>query len=211
MAMRQWRSAALPAVARRAEGGAAAPAETAWLALSPPPDPASASKPRIGFHVARSHVLRIGPPLKLDAALQAAPAAWQATLQALAAQAIGMGLRFHVFGSLAWQALTGLQYMTDQSDIDLLWYPRSRRELDAGLQLLARFAPDLPLDGEIVFPDGNGVAWKEWLQAGAETAFPAASRATPRSPRVLAKAPQSVRLLTRADLVARLGEAACLR
>jgi phosphoribosyl-dephospho-CoA transferase len=180
-AMRRWRDNAWPAVARRAERSegsnvdtgdddSSESAETAWLALSLPPDPGSGSKPRVGFHVARCHVLRVSAPLMLNHALHAAPPAWQSGLRALDEEATAMGLRFHAFGSLAWQAVTGLQYLGPRSDIDLLWYPRTRHELDAGLSLLSSHAAALPLDGEIVFPDGNGVAWKEWVQADRESA-----------------------------------------
>ncbi|MDB5824688.1 MAG: putative phosphoribosyl-dephospho-CoA transferase [Herminiimonas sp.] len=181
-AMRRWRDNAWPAVARRAERSEGSnadtgdddssdSAETAWLALSLPPDPVSGSKPRVGFHVARGHVLRVSAPLMLNLALNAAPSAWQSELQALDAEATAMGLRFHAFGSLAWQAITGLQHLGPRSDIDLLWYPRTRHELDAGLNLLSSHAEALPLDGEIIFPDGNGVAWKEWVKAERESAL----------------------------------------
>jgi phosphoribosyl-dephospho-CoA transferase len=243
-AMRQWRDNAWPAVARRAEGIAAGTgdtANTAWLALSLPPDPLNGNKPRVGFRVASCHVLRAAAPLRLNDALQAAPISWQPDLQALDTEATSMGLRFHAFGSLAWQAITGLQYLGPCSDIDLLWYPRSRDDLAAGLRLLSRYAAALPLDGEIIFPGGSGVAWKEWLRRDGESACTFASPSasshespdesaqgsahesahesahgrasefdtTVHTPRVLAKAAQSVRLVTRDDLIASLEEVAC--
>jgi phosphoribosyl-dephospho-CoA transferase len=219
-AMRRWRDNAWPAVARRAEGSDADTGEaenTAWLALALPPDPVSGIKRRVGFCVARHHVLRVEAPLTLKHALGSALVSWQSSLRTLDAEATGIGLCFHVFGSLAWQAMTGLQYLSPRSDIDLLCYPRSRHELDAGLRLLARHATSLPLDGEIVFPGGSGVAWKEWLQGDRESAPTVASgsasthesRAALRAPRVLVKSPQSVGLVARADLIATLGEVAC--
>ena len=39
--------------------------------------------------------------------------------------------------------------------------------LDAALALLGKHAQRLPLDGEIVFPGGRAVAWKEWAAARA--------------------------------------------
>lgn len=216
--MRNWRDAALPAVARRAEGDAT-PHEAVWLGLALPPDPCTGGKPRIAFHVAARHVLQVGAPLKLGDALGAAPPTWQKGLRALQAAATGESLQVHTFGSLAWQAVTGMTYLTPQSDIDLLWYPRNSRELDAAIELLVRFADELPLDGEIVFPDGQGVAWKEWLRAG--SASQASHRPhgshephephEPHTSRVLAKAPQAVRLVAMTELRESLGETACRR
>jgi len=68
--------------------------------------------------------------------------------------------------------------------------PTSRDQLRAGLTLLAQHAALLPLDGEIVFPSGRAVAWKEWLLVDA----------TPRGMRVLVKDGRQVSL-QRADLL----------
>jgi phosphoribosyl-dephospho-CoA transferase len=73
---------------------------------------------------------------------------------------------FSCFGSLAMQALTGITYLTPTSDIDLLLHPRTVDDLDSGLALLQHHAATLPLDGEIVFPDGAAVSWKEWAAGG---------------------------------------------
>jgi phosphoribosyl-dephospho-CoA transferase len=225
-AMQRWHDNAWPAVVRRAEGGDGGAADSekmASLALSLPPDPVNGNKSRVGFRVATRHVLRVVAPVTLTHALPAAPGAWQADLRALDAAATSIGLRFHVFGSLAWQAITGWQYVGPRSDIDLLWYPSRRHELEAGLRLLSRHAAALPLDGEIIFPDGSGVAWKEWLQEESEGAPTFAStyesaheahgqHANPialQASRVLAKSSQSVRLVACADLIASLGEVAC--
>jgi phosphoribosyl-dephospho-CoA transferase len=70
-----------------------------------------------------------------------------------------------VYGSLAMQSLTGRSYVTQDSDIDLLCEPRSEKDLQYIVALLSRHARHLPLDGEIVFPSGQAVAWKEWVGA----------------------------------------------
>ena len=71
-----------------------------------------------------------------------------------------------VFGSLAMQSFTGLPYLTDSSDIDVLFAPADRKQLDEGLALLSAASAHVPLDGEIVFPGGAAVSWKEWRDAG---------------------------------------------
>ena len=70
--------------------------------------------------------------------------------------------------------------------------PRDRAELDAGTLLLASHLDKLPLDGEILFPSGQAVAWKEWFTTSAHTE------------RVLVKSQASVKLGTRAELRAEL-------
>src|SRR6185369_13349406 len=117
-------------------------------------------------------------------------AGWQLPFAHLRKASAGMDLR--VFGSLALQALTGQAYLRESSDIDLLFRPRSTSELDAGTLLLASFLGELPLDGEIVFPSGQAVAWKEWFTARAHTE------------RVLIKSQASVKLAPRAELRAEL-------
>ena len=97
---------------------------------------------------------------------------------------------FSCFGSLAMQALTGIPYLTPTSDIDILLHPRTVHELDTGLALMHHHAPTLPLDGEIVFPDGAAVSWKEWSASGDE--------------RVLVKHVGGVRLSGKAPLLAQL-------
>jgi phosphoribosyl-dephospho-CoA transferase len=92
----------------------------------------------------------------------AAPSPWPDLLTGLARDAGSLPLR--VYGSLAMQALTGLPYVTGRSDIDLLAYPATGRQLHAALALLSRYATCLPLDGELIFPSGQAVSWKEWLQ-----------------------------------------------
>jgi phosphoribosyl-dephospho-CoA transferase len=90
------------------------------------------------------------------------------------------------------QAITGQSYLTPASDIDLLFVPADAASLRAGLALLEQYAALLPLDGEIVFPSGEAVAWKEWISAGRHDA------------RVLVKDAGAVRLAPMAQLLATL-------
>jgi phosphoribosyl-dephospho-CoA transferase len=76
-------------------------------------------------------------------------------------------MQARIFGSLAWCMLTGLDYLTDGSDLDLL-LPVSRGtdlvRLTAELAAIEAVAP-MRLDGELVRDDGAGVNWRE-LHAG---------------------------------------------
>ncbi|MES2715493.1 MAG: malonate decarboxylase holo-[acyl-carrier-protein] synthase [Pseudomonadota bacterium] len=93
---------------------------------------------------------------------QLAPAARPALQQAAAALG-ARGLRARVYGSLGWQAVTGLRYVHPRSDLDLWLAVDSDSEADAAAALLQRCAPaGLRIDGELVFTDGSATAWREW-------------------------------------------------
>ena len=160
-ALEQWQRNDWPAVVRRRDANTFDNEICAGVPL--PPDPDSGNKVRIALRVQALEVIRHMPPLTLKAVLPALPEAWQELVSALGNRAVGLLIR--VYGSAALQALTGQRYLTETSDIDLLFYPISVQQLQAGLALLAFHATQLPLDGEIVFPSGQAVAWKEWLQA----------------------------------------------
>jgi phosphoribosyl-dephospho-CoA transferase len=79
----------------------------------------------------------------------------------LAAQGTGA----HVHGSYGWQRVTGLEYITAASDIDLHVTVPDAETADRVASLLDRFDWRGPrVDGELLFPNGDGVAWREWLQ-----------------------------------------------
>jgi len=189
-----WRDGGWPAVVRRAEADMA-PGEVA-IGFALPPRPEDGGKLRVGCRVELADVQRRTRALPLVGALDAAPLAWREGLAALERQAADAGLGLAVYGSVALEALTGMQYLTEKSDIDLLLRPLNRQQLMAGLDLFAAHAATLPLDGEVVFPDGRAVAWKE-LRA----AFDGAPGA-----RVLAKGLERVALVPPEELMATLEE-----
>jgi phosphoribosyl-dephospho-CoA transferase len=155
---RRWGKRELPAVVRRTEPGT--PADMLCLGIPAPPDALSGQKLRVGFVVERRHVAVVRPPLALIEAT--VPAAWQAAFATLSEALRGADIDCRVFGSVAMQTLTGERYLRPESDIDLLLRPTSSAQLDAGLDLLRHHAQSLPLDGEIEFPSGHAVSWKEW-------------------------------------------------
>lgn len=123
---------------------------------------ATPDKRRIGLHVAVDAVAERWDPLPLAEAVDAAPEAWRAMLAELVRRAQDVGVTPAVYGSLAWQHRTGLGYVRPDSDIDLLFAPRERWQLDGLLDLLAAAGDGTPrLDGEILLPDGAAVAWRE--------------------------------------------------
>jgi len=200
-ALLQWQQHCWPAIVRRrdadlppalsAKSGSSGDSGDAdvCLGIPLPTDPANGAKRRIALRVKRRDVARTARPLAMFSCLSAA-GQWKVELGVLADRAANMQLR--VYGSLAMQTLTGLPCFTQSSDIDVLFAPTSATQLDAGLALLANFSTRLPLDGEIVFPGGGAVSWKEWLSA-------ARSRS-----RVLVKEMDIVRLAEPAELLTRL-------
>lgn len=186
-ALQQWQRADWPLVATRRAAGVGADQACLGLALPPAAD---GGKRRIALRAALSDIARSSPPLPFKKAIAAAPDAWKPGLAALAAASPGLALG--VYGSLALQAITGLPYLTPRSDIDLLFYPATTVQLRSGLALLKAHAAKLPLDGEVVFPNGDAVAWKEWLNAERDNA------------RVLVKDRAAVRLAPIGSLLAEL-------
>jgi phosphoribosyl-dephospho-CoA transferase len=172
-----WRRRSLPLVVARRQPGDAAETLRLGLAL-----PGIVDKRRIGVHVAAGAIARSAAPLTLEETLVSAPEAWRPRLGALAGACAADGMLAQVFGSLAWQSLSGDRYLRPGSDIDLLFQPRNCREVERLIATLAEFdtSADPPrLDGEIVLPDSAAVAWRE-LSA--------------RPSRVLVKGPAGVEL-----------------
>lgn len=181
----RWRRANWPAVVRRNDANLADGFICAGIPL--PPDRQTGIKPRVGLRLRSSSIDRRTGALPLERAIGSAPPEWRTALGLLSE------LKLRVFGSLAMQAFTGLDYLTPSSDIDVLFAPGDQVALDAGIALLSHVAQRLPLDGEVVFPGGAAVAWKEWRDA------------RPSGRKVLAKRIDDVQLVSPADLAAALG------
>ena len=154
-----WLAADLPLVVARQPDTIAPDTIAVGLALPP-----AQGKRRIALSVAAKDIVRYTPPLLLADAIAHAPAEWQPALAELHDAAINIHIKLRVFGSLAWQALSGLPYLTPQSDIDLLWHPNSHTQLQQGIELLARWeqASGLRADGEVLFGGSSAVSWREW-------------------------------------------------
>ena len=191
-AIASWGRAGWPAIVTRAPAGLG-PGQLA-LGIALPPRAADGSKPRIALTTDASDIERISPAMPLADAIKAAPAAWQTALVALDQETRSAGCALRVYGSLAFQALTGQACVTASSDIDLLLHPATALDYLHALALLARHARVLPLDGEIVFGGGQAVAWKELAVSPQGQA------------RVLAKSLHGIALVTVDSLLASLGE-----
>jgi phosphoribosyl-dephospho-CoA transferase len=186
--LERWQREDWPAIVRRRDADALPSIVSVGVAL--PPEPVTGIKPRVALRVNASDIARHSPPLAVAQVAALAPPQWRPALVALADDAHGLDLR--VYGSLALQSITGLPYLTASSDIDLLFAPVTRAQLGTGLEILTAACAHLPLDGEIVFPNGDAVAWKEWRDAAAGAA------------KVLVKSQCAVRLADPVALLATL-------
>jgi phosphoribosyl-dephospho-CoA transferase len=113
-------------------------------------------------------VLAVVPSPSLTSAIHAAPRSWELTLLRLGQLAKEQGVEARIFGSLAWQVITGLDYLTDRSDLDFALHVHRETQLRPLADELARIEGDAPmrLDGELI-RGGSAVNWRE-LHAGAQ-------------------------------------------
>jgi phosphoribosyl-dephospho-CoA transferase len=148
-----WARAGRPLVVRRPCCSDAAGMIPLGLPLPP-----GHGKRRIAVALAPDEIVASAPPPSLADAAAAAPALWRDTID----QLLQLLPETRTFGSLAWQHLTGLCYLSDGSDLDLLWPLSSARRaktLPSDIAWIASQAP-MRLDGEIVGRAG-GVQWRE--------------------------------------------------
>lgn len=155
-ALDAWIDAGRAVVARRRDCACGACALAVAL-------PLAADRVRIGFAVDARVVVRIAPPLTLVETIASAPGDWRGPLTELHDRASRIGTTFHVYGSLAWQAISDEACVRSDSDVDLLWTAASADDVDRVLNLLAGWEAAGPLraDGELLLPDGDAIAWRE--------------------------------------------------
>ncbi len=186
--VRAWIDGGRPLVVARQSAGSAVVA----LGIT---FPAHDGRRRVGCLVERASLRRIQPPLPVSAGGRRLPAPIAAVLDRLDVGVSATGAHLGLFGSLAWEALTGETYRHADSDIDVICDLRTGDQLTACLAALDEADRHLPcrLDGEIRFPGGQAVAWREVAAALADPATP-----------VLAKGAADVALVPLRHLLASL-------
>jgi phosphoribosyl-dephospho-CoA transferase len=185
-----WFSHGRPAVVRR--GDSSAP-HALSLGVALPP---AQGKLKLPLLVDRSAVMRSSGPLTLAAAaVTTPPIHWRTWLEDLLVSAHGIGIELRVYGSVAWQHLSGEPYLTPFSDVDLLWSAGDQTHLEEMLEILIQWErhSGLSADGELLFFDG-AVAWKELLR---------------RPSKVLVKRNNSVEMRQIGDVLSSLKAEAC--
>ncbi len=127
------------------------------------PAPATFGRRRLSLAIDPSHIAAVDafPSADRVTPLLHEPAreTWRALLAALA----GARCAPRVYGGHGWACLTGLPYLHEGSDVDLLLPVDDAARADAVSAVLATSEIDRPrLDGELLFADGDAVAWREW-------------------------------------------------
>lgn len=123
------------------------------------PAPRQWSRRRLALTVSLDHITVCGvfPTL-----LQVAQANhWGQAALDLSEALSTQGVQARVYGSHGWQFLTDLPYLHAESDIDL---SLSVTDFEAASQVVQRLEAaqlHLRVDGEIVFPAGQAIAWRE--------------------------------------------------
>jgi len=152
-----WIEKGWPLVGRRAMPGDA-PGVPLGLPL-----PRSCGKRRLSFVVHPQDVRWIAPPPALGAISDVVPPTWLVTMDRLENAGLRHGVDIRVCGSLAWHALTRLDYVTEASDLDLLFYMSRETEVRGLTDDLAEIEAAAPmrLDGELIREDGAAANWRE--------------------------------------------------
>jgi phosphoribosyl-dephospho-CoA transferase len=124
------------------------------------PLPPALGRHRLMLEVSPDAIRAVQKPPLLGDCISIAPQAWRQLLQAL----VALDAETRCFGSLAWQAMTGLTYLGPSSDLDLLWTVANAVGADALARRIAPLAEMAPMriDGELLFPSGRAVQWREW-------------------------------------------------
>ena len=153
-----WAQQSWPLIVRRSLPGES----SEWLPLGLPLPPC-AGKRRIALQARPGDIASVAPLPYLADTIEAAPSAWRPFLNELVVVGQQHGVQLRVFGSLAWQYLTGLTYLGPGSDLDLVWTLPRRERIRRLLGDLADIESRAPmrLDGELVRADGAGVNWRE--------------------------------------------------
>ena len=157
----QWRDADWPLTVRRQDADCSSDQLCLGIALPP----LKGDKVRLPFRVAQNTVKKFITTLALSLIVPTLPQPWRDAAMRLHEAAQQSGLSVQVFGSAALQSITGLIYLHDASDLDLLFEPSTLQQLDDCVRLFRTFDQQLPLDGEIIFGATSAVALREWCNA----------------------------------------------
>jgi len=188
--LRKWESQDWPVIVRRDDGESSPDIVAVGVPLPP-----SCGKLRIALHVPAVAMGERLSPVLLPECRHAAPQHWGAVLDQLEALGDATEIAPGVCGSLLWQHLTGLAYLHDASDIDVLWRVTSLSQAHTIADALPEIErrTGMRVDGEILSAHGWGVHWREFAT---------------QAPGMLVKTRSSVQLCSRADVFEHLDVAA---
>lgn len=160
------------------------------------PSPQQWSRRRVALTVCLDHLTAHADFPTLAQVVQANH--WGSAVIELSDAITQLGAKAHVYGSHGWQWLTELTYLHETSDLDLSMTVNSWEMASQLVQRLANTSIHCRVDGEIVFPQGKAIAWRELYQL-----------IQGKTSQVLMKDRHSLQLLTLDALIRLCSEAPC--
>lgn len=156
-----WAAHRLPLVVTRQSIDAGA-GERVGLGL---PAPTQWERRRIAVQVPHTSVSCFDEFADLGEILSLLPHSAQPVASDLRGGLATCGATARVYGSYGWQAISGLDHVRPGSDLDLWVAVEDVAHADAVAGQLHSLAIERPrVDGELMFPDGTAVAWREWVE-----------------------------------------------
>jgi phosphoribosyl-dephospho-CoA transferase len=130
--------------------------------------PLRLGRAKVACSVAGASLACITPALSIERASGVLPVRERSVLARLSGLAESLGIALGVYGSTAWECLSGESYRRSDSDVDVICDVERRDALEPWLCAMEAAARALEdhLDGEIRFPGGDAVAWRELARAG---------------------------------------------
>lgn len=127
--------------------------------------PLALNKRKINFTIYNKSIIKNKSSTKLDDILHTLDVNWQKPLKELIRDFSEIKIDLFVYGSSLWQYIIEQKYMSEKSDIDLLWKPKSLISLKKTLLILKKWmiTYELNIDGEIILPNNKACSWKELL------------------------------------------------
>jgi phosphoribosyl-dephospho-CoA transferase len=154
-----WATHRLPLVVTRQQADSAADG-CMTLGL---PSPSRWGRRRLALQVPQSAVLGFDEFPTLAEVQALLPPAARAAVRDLLDGLGACDATARVFGSYGWQAISALDHVRKDSDLDLSVGVEGAVQADAAAHALQSFDATRPrLDGELLFRDGAAVAWREW-------------------------------------------------
>jgi phosphoribosyl-dephospho-CoA transferase len=86
------------------------------------------------------------------------------TINEIRSNAPGFEGSIEVYGSFGWETLTAMSYVRPSSDLDLRVEVPDHETAAAVAWALNALQLPMRVDGELAFPDGSAIAWREYLQ-----------------------------------------------
>jgi phosphoribosyl-dephospho-CoA transferase len=134
------------------------------------PFPPSMGKLRLACDLPMEKIAAIKKPPTLLECRKSLPDDSAGALEKLQFELDKKKLKAYAVGSIAWETLTGINYVTENSDIDLLFIVENKNEFKDIDAILEHWHSEInrKCDIEIMLSNGNGFLWKEHKQSNGE-------------------------------------------